>query len=172
MELPQSCVCYSCNKPAKICYTEVDIDTIMRSYVCDSCPLPSLYYSREPISSSSSKLQITLECGGCKTIWQPAMMESITLGCHSCYMNFKTHIVTQLLQENRIFSPLKTDLTQGSLHVGRTPGESANINPLIKLIALNEALQDTLAREDYEQAALLRDQINCLKKQSSHDTTE
>lgn len=40
---------------------------------------------------------------------------------------------------------------------------------MIKLIALNEALKDTLEKEDYEQAALLRDQINQIKNQNSHE---
>ena len=40
------------------------------------------------------------------------------------------------------------------------------ISPTLRLIALNEALDETLIREDYEQAALLRDQIRALKEKS------
>jgi protein arginine kinase activator len=48
------------------------------------------------------------------------------------------------------------------LHLGRAPGESLAINPTSRLLALNEALKETLNREDYEQAAWLRDQIKAL----------
>ncbi len=46
--------------------------------------------------------------------------------------------------------------------MGRAPGEKIEISPSLKLIALNEALSETLSREDYEQAAWLRDQIKKL----------
>ncbi|CRH78757.1 ClpC ATPase [Chlamydia trachomatis] len=39
----------------------------------------------------------------------------------------------------------------------------------MRLIALHEALQETLRREDYEQAAEIRDQINQLKNQNTTD---
>ncbi|MBB64423.1 MAG: hypothetical protein CMO81_05110 [Waddliaceae bacterium] len=49
------------------------------------------------------------------------------------------------------------------VHVGRAPGQSAEMSPTLRLVALNEALKETLSREDYEQAAWLRDQIKELK---------
>lgn len=39
----------------------------------------------------------------------------------------------------------------------------------MRLIALHEALQETLRQEDYEQAAEIRDQINQLKNQNTTD---
>lgn len=45
------------------------------------------------------------------------------------------------------------------LHMGRLPGQAVEINPALKLLALNQALHETLSHEDYEQAAWLRDQI-------------
>ena len=50
------------------------------------------------------------------------------------------------------------------LHIGRAPGEVVEINPTLRLIALNEALDETLIREEYEQAAVLRDQITAFKE--------
>ena len=46
--------------------------------------------------------------------------------------------------------------------MGRTPGQAVAINPSLKLLALHQALNETLSREDYEQAAWLRDQIKAL----------
>ncbi|MBX6679975.1 UvrB/UvrC motif-containing protein [Chlamydia gallinacea] len=164
-------LCYLCHKPASICYTEVDQNRVIRSYVCDSCPCPSDYYSRVAVPLSSLESSLTLECGNCKTIWQPYTNEDRLFGCHLCYTNFKTPLIAELIQNKALFSSL-TENSQSSLHIGRGPGETASINPLLKLIALNEALQDTLSREDYEQAALIRDQINHLKNQNSHDSTQ
>ncbi|EPP38708.1 hypothetical protein BOKEGFJH_00814 [Chlamydia avium] len=164
-------LCYLCQRPASICYTEVDQNKVIRSYVCDSCPCPSYYYSRVAIPLSSSESSLTLECGNCKTIWQPYTDEDRLFGCHLCYTNFKAPLITELIQNKICFSSL-TEKIQGSLHIGRGPGEIVNVNPLLKLIALNEALQDTLSREDYEQAALIRDQINHLKNQNSHDSAQ
>jgi protein arginine kinase activator len=53
----------------------------------------------------------------------------------------------------------------GPIHIGRAPGESLTINLSSRLLALNEALKETLKREDYEQAALLRDQIKALTEE-------
>jgi protein arginine kinase activator len=43
------------------------------------------------------------------------------------------------------------------------------INPSSRLLALNEALKETLSREDYEQAAWLRDQIKALTESEAKD---
>ena len=51
---------------------------------------------------------------------------------------------------------------EAALHTGRTPGETAKVSPAMRLVSLNEALNETLSREDYEQAAWLRDQIKKL----------
>ncbi|WP_348663552.1 UvrB/UvrC motif-containing protein [Chlamydia vaughanii] len=172
MATPKPHLCYHCQKPATTCYTEVDKDKVVRSYLCASCPCPSHYYSRDTISLCSSGASVTLECGNCKTVWQSHADEDQLFGCHLCYTNFKTQLIAKLMHSKAIFSVSSVENSQGSLHIGRAPGEAASMNPLLKLIALNEALQDTLAREDYEQAAVIRDQINHLKNQNSHDSTQ
>ena len=58
------------------------------------------------------------------------------------------------------------------IHIGRAPGESLAISPSSRLLALNEALKETLNREDYEQAAWLRDQIKALTDNEENPATE
>ena len=58
------------------------------------------------------------------------------------------------------------------LHIGRAPGEANEISPSLRLLALNEALNETLKREDYEQAAWLRDQIKDLTEKPVKDITD
>ncbi len=60
----------------------------------------------------------------------------------------------------------KTD----SLHTGRIPGQTQEISSSMRLLALNEALNETIQREDYEQAAWLRDQIKALTDDQQSDS--
>ncbi|AAD18839.1 hypothetical protein CpB0727 [Chlamydia pneumoniae TW-183] len=161
--------CYHCQQPATICYTEIDKDKVIRSYVCATCPCPSHYYNNEHLSLSKGVGVLTLECGNCKTVWHSKQDDEQLLGCHQCYTNFKNQITSKLKSERVVSSSFTMEKGQGSLHIGRAPGEASNTNPLLKLIALNEALQDTLEREDYEQAAVIRDQINHLKTKNPDD---
>ncbi|EPP34474.1 uvrB/uvrC motif family protein [Chlamydia ibidis] len=172
MTTPETPLCYHCQQPAKVSYTEVDKDKLIRCYVCESCPYPTPYYSRDSILLCPSGDSLTLECGNCKTIWQVRPDEELSFGCHLCYVHFKTQLLSRLTQNKWVSPSFILEPGCGSLHVGRSPGELSNMNPLLKLIALNEALQDTLAREDYEQAALIRDQINNLKNQNTHDSSQ
>lgn len=171
MGLPASACCYQCQNPATICYTEVSRDKLIRVYVCADCPNPNPYYNpEESFEISSAGFPIILTCGNCNMTW--SSRKDALLGCHQCYTNFKSLLVSKLQQLKAVSSSCSLDKSQGCLHVGRAPGEESKTNPLLKLIALNEALQDTLKREDYEQAAILRDQINTLKKQEdSHDAS-
>ncbi len=155
-----SCLCYHCQQPATICYTEVNRKEKVRYYLCSQCPYPGAFDPYET-SGSAAHESITLECGNCKTIWNP-QEQSHTLGCHLCYTSFKSQLA--------IF--FKEVHGTSVVHIGRAPGESSHMNPSIRLIALNEALQDTLAREDYEQAAIIRDQINHLKQSGSEDASK
>ncbi|SPN73818.1 Uncharacterized protein with conserved CXXC pairs,UvrB/uvrC motif [Chlamydia serpentis] len=169
---PPNPQCYHCQKPATICYTEIDKDRTIRSYVCLSCPCPSHYYNNEHLNLPQVGGVVTVECGNCKTKWHSREEGEQLLGCYQCYTNFKNQITTKLKNDGAVSSSFTMEKGQGYLHIGRAPGESSNTNPLLKLIALNEALQDTLEREDYEQAAVIRDQINHLKTKNSHDSSQ
>jgi protein arginine kinase activator len=68
----------------------------------------------------------------------------------------------ELLSSNRVPSRVAGTKKSAPIHLGRAPGQTMAINPSSRLLALNEALKETLQREDYEQAAWLRDQIRAL----------
>lgn len=89
-----------------------------------------------------------------------------SLGCKTCYDVFEDIIFAELQSAKKL--PARISLTKKSspIHIGKSPGESVEINPATRLLALNEALTETLQREDYEQAALLRDQIKELTEDS------
>lgn len=52
------------------------------------------------------------------------------------------------------------------VHIGKTPHKPLTIPSSSRLTALNEALNEALKIENYEQAAWLRDQIKALTEKS------
>lgn len=157
--------CTECKKPIAVCYTEIVGDKITRTVMCADCPhLQRKLYGKIRQEGLQESKQITaLACGNCGTSLDAVRMGNL-LGCIECYSVFGDALVEDLLKENRISRHLTSNKRTQPLHIGRTPGEVSEISPTLRLIALNEALDETLIREDYEQAALLRDQISALKE--------
>jgi protein arginine kinase activator len=91
-------------------------------------------------------MDTSLVCGECGTTLQE-VKRGVTFGCNLCYDVFAPFVFEDILDNGEC------------MHLGRNPGEIREMGSSIKLIALSEALDETIKREDYEQAALLRDQI-------------
>lgn len=157
--------CTECKKPISVCYTEIVGDKITRTVMCADCPhlQRKLYGKIRQEGMEESKQTTALACGNCGTSLDAVRMGNL-LGCIECYSVFGDALVEDLLKENRISRHLTSNKRTQPLHIGRTPGEVSEISPTLRLIALNEALDETLIKEDYEQAALLRDQISALKE--------
>ena len=104
-------------------------------------------------------------CGGCGLTLDEMKMGA-PLGCPLCYDIYSEEIVRELAQLERI--PVKAVFQKRGepLHKGKTPGQPHEIDPSLKLLALQQALHETLGREDYEQAAMLRDQIRKIEEQT------
>lgn len=162
--------CSECKKPISVCYIEVVGDKITRTVMCADCPhLERRLYGKVRREEAEKEPKVTaLACGNCGT-----SLESIRtghpLGCPECYEVFADVIIEDLLKEARLSRHLTSNKRTQPLHIGRTPGEVTEVSPTLRLIALNEALDETLIREDYEQAALLRDQIRALKEKGEHE---
>lgn len=101
-----------------------------------------------------------LACGNCGTTLE-SLRHGNPLGCSICYDVFSDVLVNELINSEKLPPKLFSKKT-APLHLGRTPGETQEVNTSSRLLALNEALNETLKREDYEQAAWLRDQIRAL----------
>lgn len=162
--------CTECKRPIAVCYTEIVGDTMTRVVMCADCPHleRKLYGIRRQEGIGHTRSEITLACGGCGTTLEEVRMGS-PLGCSECYEVFADALIEDLLKEHHISSHLSTNKHTQPLHIGRRPGEVTEISPTLRLIALNEALDETLIREDYEQAALLRDQIRALKEKAENE---
>jgi protein arginine kinase activator len=162
--------CSECKKPIYVCYTEIVGDKMTRTVMCADCPHLErrLYGMVRKEGISEAKGESALVCGNCGTSLE-ALRMGHPLGCGECYVVFADALIDVLLKEDRISRHLTSNKKTQALHIGRTPGEVTEISPTLRLIALNEALDETLVREDYEQAALLRDQIRALKEKAEHE---
>ncbi len=162
--------CTECKRPLAVCYTEIVDNKMTRTVMCASCPHleKRLYGIFHKVDSQKEHMGTALACGNCGVSLDAIRMGHL-LGCGECYSVFGETLTDELLKENRISRHLTSNKKTQPLHIGRAPGEVTEISPTLKLIALNEALDETLIREDYEQAALLRDQIREIKEKADND---
>jgi len=157
--------CCECKKPVDTCYTEAVGNTITRYGMCKDCPVLHKKISGEV---HYKKSVAHMCCGTCGTRLEEVQVGGF-IGCPLCYELFAEEIYRELEQIERV--PAKTTpFKKGvALHCGRAPGEQKDLDPSLKLLSLQQALQDTLGREDYEQAARLRDQIRTIEKGKGGD---
>ena len=163
--------CTECKKAIAVHYTEIVGEKITRTVMCADCPhLERRMYgvSVTKCKAGVTKVDVAVTCGVCGVSLED-IRRGHPLGCYECYDVFADVLIEDLLKQNRISRHLTSNKKSQPLHIGRSPGEVSEVSPTLKLIALNEALDETLVREDYEQAALLRDQIETLKGEAKHD---
>lgn len=156
--------CGECKKPVAVRYTEIVGGTITHINMCADCPeLRRRLNGLTPAEQNHVQTgQAGLECGDCGTTLEE-VKRGHRLGCMVCYDVFGDLVLNEMQATHRIPARVFSGLKKSHLiHIGRAPGESLAINPSSRLLALNEALTETLNREDYEQAAWLRDQIRAL----------
>ncbi len=131
--------------------------------MCADCPLLARrLHGLKTTAPSSSTTTKSLTCPTCHTLYE-AVLTGAPLGCYNCYETFEGFISKDL----RSSLPEGKTLATDHYHIGRTPGQAITLNPSLRLLALNKALEETLAKEDYEQAAWLRDQIKTLSEDAS-----
>lgn len=155
--------CGECKKGIAVRYTEVVAGVITHTIMCAECPQLERRLHGIPLVHAAEKegLKTGLSCANCGTTMESVRMGNF-VGCSDCYVVFEDVIIAELISEGRI-SKLLANVKKGvPFHIGRSQGETKEINPSLRLLALNEALTETLRREDYEQAAWLRDQIKVL----------
>jgi len=161
--------CSECRKPISVHYTEIVGDSCTYTGMCSECPQLQRRLKgaspEEEMSLTGTGMAAGLVCGECGTTLDNFRV-SRSVGCSHCYEVFGDLIVEELLQSNKISPGITKRRKTVPLHVGRSPGETQEISPSLRLIALNEALEETLKREDYEQAAWLRDQIKALTEET------
>lgn len=161
--------CGQCKKPAKVLYKEIIGNAVTCTQMCADCPVfQEKLHGTSPQEATASKTETGLCCSNCRTNFEAVKMGN-PLGCKECYVVFGNLLVSELLAAGKIPARLKKTVSfrQGQpIHVGRTPDKPLNIPASSRLNALNEALNEALKKENYEEAAFLRDQIKGIMEKS------
>lgn len=162
-------VCIVCKqKEAKVHYTELAQGQVKKIDLCEACAkekglsdpasfnladiLLGLGASQEMEQASESKGG-ELKCQTCG-FTQADFKKTGRMGCSECYQVFAEGLAAML----------KT-MHKGTSHRGKVPsGHRKAQDTASKLAHLEKELAGAIAREDFEQAAVLRDQIKAAKK--------
>lgn len=157
--------CGQCKKPVKVLYKEIVGEAITCTQMCADCPvLQERLHGTTPTEKSAEGLTAAesgLCCSNCGTSFEAVKMGN-PLGCRDCYTVFNSLLVSELIAAGKIPPRLRKSLSSRHpppIHIGRSPGKELSPLSSTRLTALNEALNEALRRENYEEAALLRDQI-------------
>ena len=157
--------CGECKKPVAVIYTEIAGKMVYRIAMCKDCPiLRQKLYGTQIVPHGTEAIQAGLCCGSCQTTADEIKM-GMPLGCSLCYEVFEDILTQELTTAERLPQKAKGEKRPVPLHLGKLPGQLSEINPATRLLALHQALHETLGREDYEQAAWLRDQIKALTEE-------
>ncbi len=158
--------CSECKKEVSVVYTEVSMNGVSHLAMCQDCPQLKM---RTVGAACGLEAELGvgegLCCGSCGTSIS-AVRTGNLLGCGECYELFGDLVVQELMSEERVPERFKENKSTGPLHLGKTPEGPVGVSPSSKLVALNEALGEMLKKEDYEQAAQLRDEIKKLTEQA------
>jgi len=96
----------------------------------------------------------TVVCGKCG--WDTnRFRDSGRLGCAECYSVFDFLLGTAI-----------KNMHKGNIHIGKHPGiaNSSNAELAMRVMSLQKELEQHVLKEQYEEAAKIRDRINELKK--------
>ncbi len=165
--------CSHCKKPIRIIYKEIVGDSILSTEMCADCPLlqQRLHGRVLKDKNGQTESEMGLCCGHCRTTLE-SVRTGNPLGCKECYEVFADLLISDLIAANRISPRLDKALAikkAQPLHTGKSPNTSTSIPPSSRLTTLNEALKEALQRENYEQAAWLRDQIKTINDKTSDE---
>ena len=165
--------CGDCKKPVEVCYTDATESPPQHTHMCGECPVLQKKLHGSPPSSlgAGPSPHTSLCCGTCGTTIEE-VQTGAPIGCSACYEVFDEVFVQEMVKVGAISKRFKKGTRGQTIHVGKAPGQITTITPTAKVIALNQALDDTLKREDYEQAAALRDQIKALTEEDPNAKDE
>jgi protein arginine kinase activator len=145
--------------------------------MCAECPVfqQRLHGSAllPPLREGLAEAEAGLCCGNCGTSLESVKMGN-PVGCSECYCVFSDMLVSELIAANKIPSHIKKEILAKKsqpIHLGKTPNKPLTIPSSSRLTSLNEALNEALKKENYEQAAWIRDQIkDLITKEAKKDS--
>lgn len=153
--------CSHCQKPADITYKQIAQGTTACTQMCHECPILQKKLYGMPDASEGTALPgevPSLCCAICMTTLE-SLQTGGALGCSHCYVVFEKPLLEKFLDHTDQFAENPFPLA----HRGKTPQTSLPLSLPSQLETLSEALHAAVQKEQYEQAAWLRDQIKELK---------
>ena len=158
--------CVECKKAIAVLYTVVEQGSVAHTVMCEQCPQLERRLrgtkTLEIQDGTATSTGVTgLVCAECQTSLAE-VRSGMRLGCSECYEVFADALLNEMVLADRVPKHVAQQTADNPIHVGRSPGQVEELRPTIQLQALKDALNETLHREDYEQAAWLRDQIKKL----------
>lgn len=156
--------CSECKRPAKIVYKEILGNTINCTQMCTDCPVLQAKLHGEAGKTDNKAGQVC--CSSCGTSLE-SVQTGQPVGCTECYAVFNDFLIGEVIAVGAVPPTLQKKLAaerSQPIHIGKSPDQIVDITLSSRLASLNEALNDALKRENYEQAALLRDQIKTLSE--------
>lgn len=152
--------CSHCANPATIHLTQIVDGEVKKQDLCQQCPNAAKIneagaidivgvskFKNKPIAHGMRAIGKGLACPKCGFTKQ-SFEEYGRLGCSICYDVFATEL-----------EPVFRKAHPGLEHKGKRPAKHARTVSPEEIEALKRKLQERVESEDYEQAALLRDQI-------------
>lgn len=169
--------CRRCSKSATLHITEIHDGNANAVHLCDSCAREYLDEESEqspnsPTAELTAKLEALVSdegdadarCSNCDISFGE-FREQGRLGCPTCYEEFRDELV-----------PLLDNIHEGAVHLGKRPRRSpTQTEDQSRLIQLRHRQKEAIDKEDYEQAAGLRDEIQAIEdslRQPSGDAKE
>lgn len=106
-----------------------------------------------PITPRDEPKRKNVVCANCGKTYHN-FRESGKLGCGKCYSTFEELLI-----------PLLERIQRDTRHIGKVPSRKVKSLEIAKgIVTLREELSQAVAREDFERAAALRDQIHQLEE--------
>ena len=161
--------CTECKRSVAVYYSEIVNNIMANACMCAECPVLKRRLQGAPHMEEFGGNQQeagTLACGNCGTTLD-AIRVGTALGCDACYKVFDDVLLSEMLSANKVPQRIAKTTKTAPVHIGRSTREMQEISPSLRLLALNEALNEMIKTEDYEQAAWLRDQIKALTEKPS-----
>jgi protein arginine kinase activator len=172
-EKPDECA-GQCRRPATVVYQEIIRDVITCTEMCSECPvLQARLYGTSSLASGKQIIEkeAGVCCGRCGTTLLSVRTGGL-VGCSECYNVFNDTLIQELVSERKVpnrMQKMKENTKKQGFHTGKTPDKAVELTSMNQIVGLNEALKEALKKENYEQAAWLRDQIKVLTEKGRHE---
>ena len=185
--------CMKCGKPATHKFVRIEKNQIYDMYFCQEhaqekspyqkkqMPLHEIlanFLSQEQATQQLSEGELDLKCDSCGLTFQ-SYRKTFLLGCPSCYDSFREQLLPELRKfhgniqhvgrkrgggrEEAEVAAAKEPLKAQSEAKGTPKDAVIDLVPDVTVEKLTKEMSDAIAREDFEKAALCRDQIRDLK---------